>query len=222
MDKATKLARRQAAPARPKGEGNGLRAQKAAARREAILGAALDEFAAQGFAATRLDDVARRAGVAKGTIYLHVRDKEALFQELIRSVLGPFVSTLEVALKADLPVRFIADQALEMFVREVYETRRKDVLRLILTEGQRFPQLAEFYYHEVVERALAAFRTFMRRAVERGELRSDALARFPQLLAAPAIITIMWNGLFGRYEPIDPRALLRAHLDLLFGEGRAA
>ena len=75
MDKAAKLARRQAAPARRKGEGNGLRAQKATARREAILAAALDEFAAQGFAATRLDDVARRAGVAKGTIYLHFRDK---------------------------------------------------------------------------------------------------------------------------------------------------
>jgi AcrR family transcriptional regulator len=215
-------AKPEVASAKPKGEGNGLRAQKAAARREAILAAALDEFAAQGFAATRLDDVARRAGVAKGTIYLHFQDKEALFQELIRSVLGPFVGTLEVALKADLPVRFIAEQALEMFVREVYETRRKDVLRLILTEGQRFPQLAEFYYHEVVERALAAFRAFMRRAVERGELRSDALARFPQLLAAPAIIAIMWNGLFGRFEPIDPRELLRAHLDLLFGTGRAA
>jgi AcrR family transcriptional regulator len=228
MSKATGSRRREgasgkpdAALTKPKGEGNGLRAQKAAARREAILAAALDEFAAQGFAATRLDDVARRAGVAKGTIYLHFQDKEALFQELIRSVLGPFVGTLEAALKADLPVRFVAEQALEMFVREVYETRRKDVLRLILTEGQRFPQLAEFYYHEVVERALAAFRAFMQRGVERGELRSDALARFPQLLAAPAIIAIMWNGLFGRYEPIEPRALLRAHLDLLFGDGRA-
>jgi AcrR family transcriptional regulator len=229
MSKATGSRRREgasgkpdAAPTKPKGEGNGLRAQKAAARREAILAAALDEFAAQGFAATRLDDVARRAGVAKGTIYLHFQDKEALFQELIRSVLGPFVGTLEVALKADLPVRFVAEQALEMFVREVYETRRKDVLRLILTEGQRFPHLAEFYYHEVVERALAAFCAFMQRAVERGELRSDALARFPQLLAAPAIVAIMWNGLFGRYAPIEPRELLRAHLDLLFGERRAA
>jgi AcrR family transcriptional regulator len=221
MDKAAKSLGRAASSAKQKGEGNGVRAQRAAARREAILAAALDEFAAQGFAATRLDDVARRAGVAKGTIYLHFQDKEALFQELIRSVLGPFVGTLEVALKADLPVRLVAEQALEMFVREVYETRRKDVLRLILTEGQRFPQLAEFYYHEVVERALAAFRAFMQRGVERGELRSDALARFPQLLAAPAIIAIMWNGLFGRYEPIEPRALLRAHLDLLFGDGRA-
>jgi AcrR family transcriptional regulator len=211
---------RREAPPKRKGE-NGVRAQRSAARREAILSAALDEFSAQGFAATRLDDVARRAGVAKGTIYLHFRDKEALFQELIRSVLGPFVGTLELALKADLPVRQIAEQALELFVREVYETRRKDVIRLILTEGQRFPQLAEFYYREVLSRAIAAFRQLMRGAVERGELKSDALARFPQLMAAPAIVAIMWNGLFDRFEPIDPRALMRAHFDILFGEGRA-
>jgi AcrR family transcriptional regulator len=213
--------RRDGVPAKPKGEGNGLRAQKAAARREAILAAALDEFAAQGFAATRLDDVSRRAGVAKGTIYLHFRDKEDLFHELIRSVLGPFVGTLEVALKADLPIRFVIEQVLEMFVREVYETRRKDVIRLILTEGQRFPQLAEFYYQEVLARALPAFRALMQRAVERGELRNDALVRFPQLLAAPVIVAILWNGLFGRYEPIDVRAFLRAHLEFVFGEGRA-
>ena len=77
---------REATAARPKVTrgGNGARLQRSAARREAILAAALDEFSAQGFAAARLDDVARRAGVAKGTIYLHFRDKEALFQELIR------------------------------------------------------------------------------------------------------------------------------------------
>jgi AcrR family transcriptional regulator len=73
-----------------------LRAEKSAARREAILSAALDEFSARGFAAARLDDVAKRAGVAKGTIYLHFRDKDALFQEIVRSMMGPFVGTLEI------------------------------------------------------------------------------------------------------------------------------
>src|SRR5215813_767162 len=89
---------RSATKTRRRPAGNGARAQKSAARREAILAAALDEFSAQGFAAARLDDVARRAGVAKGTIYLHFRDKEALFQELIRSVLSPFVDTFTAAL----------------------------------------------------------------------------------------------------------------------------
>src|SRR5919201_4638646 len=101
--------------ARVRRDGNGARAQRSAARREAILAAALDEFSAQGFTATRLDDVARRAGVAKGTIYVHFRDKEALFQELIRSALSPFVGTLEVALKRDVPVRVIVGEVVELF-----------------------------------------------------------------------------------------------------------
>src|SRR5882757_9029467 len=67
--------------ASPKSPSN--RATRAAERREAIIAAGLEEFIARGFAATRLDDVAKRAGVAKGTIYLHFKDKEALFQELV-------------------------------------------------------------------------------------------------------------------------------------------
>src|SRR5580693_10579788 len=73
------------------------RARNAAARRDAILEAALDEFYARGFAAARLDDVAARAGVAKGTIYLYFADKEALFQELIRAKMVPVVGSLELA-----------------------------------------------------------------------------------------------------------------------------
>ncbi len=69
------------------------RAERQAQRREAILAAALDEFSARGFAATRLDDVAKRAGVAKGTIYLYFRDKESLFQELVRTMLSPVVGS---------------------------------------------------------------------------------------------------------------------------------
>src|ERR1035437_10527903 len=128
------------------------RAARAAERRQAIIEAALDEFIARGFAATRLDDVAKRAGVAKGTIYLHFRDKESLFQELIRAMLTPLVGTIEALGAADVPINVLADQIVEMFVREVYETRRKDVIRLMISEGRRFPRLAEFYYREVLTR----------------------------------------------------------------------
>src|SRR5262245_11274970 len=198
--------------------GNGARAQRSAARREAILAAALDEFSTQGFAAARLDDVARRAGVAKGTIYVHFRDKEALFQELIRSVLSPFVGTLEVALRRDVPVRVIVGEVVELFVTQVYSTRRKDVIRLILSEGSRFPNLAEFYYREVLSRIMAAVRELMRRAAARGEIKGDAAIRFPQLVGAPAVVAILWSSLFDRFEPLDVRAFMLAHLDLLFAE----
>jgi AcrR family transcriptional regulator len=163
----------------------GGRAQKAAARRAAILEAALDEFSARGFAAARLDDVARRADVAKGTIYLHFKDKEALFQELVRTMLSPLVMTLEQLRASDVPIRIVLERFADLFVREIYGTRRRDVARLVITEGARFPAIAEFYYREVVERGIAAMRAMIERAVGRGELSHAALARFPQLVVAP-------------------------------------
>src|SRR6516225_7960443 len=112
-------------------------------RRAAILAAALEEFAARGFAATRLDDVARRA---KGTIYLYFRDKESLFQELVRAMLSPLAGTIAAAPLRDLPIHAVAEMIVDVFVNEIYGTRRKDVIRLIIAEGPRFPKLAEVYY----------------------------------------------------------------------------
>jgi AcrR family transcriptional regulator len=200
----------------------GARAKRSAARREAILAAALEEFSARGFAAARLDDVARRAEIAKGTIYLYFSDKETLFQELVRSQLSPVVGALEHISNVEAPMRVIAEQFVELFVREIVETRRKDIIRLIISEGSRFPELAEFYYREVLAHALGAVRTLLRRAAERGEVTNDALLRFPQLLIAPGLVAILWNALFERFEPLDVRALLRAHFNFIFGAGRTA
>jgi AcrR family transcriptional regulator len=191
------------------------RSARAAARREAILRAALDEFSSRGFAAARLDDVAQRAGVAKGTIYLHFKDKEALFQELVLFQLSPIVGALETALASDLPLAAIVERALDIFVNEVYGTHRKQVLRLIISEGPRFPALAEFYYRQVLARILAALRARLARAYARGELADDTLVRFPQLLGAPGIIAIIWHGLFDRFEPLDVRGMMRAYFDHL-------
>jgi AcrR family transcriptional regulator len=200
----------------------GARAKRSAERRDAILAAALDEFSARGFAAARLDDVARRADVAKGTIYLHFADKETLFEELIRQEIGPVIAALERASHADIPLRQVTDQLIEVFVRGIYETRRKDVVRLVITEGPRFPKLAEFYYREVISRVLDIVRGLLRRAVERGDLENDILVRFPQILAAPGIIAIIWSGLFDRFEPLDVRAMMRAHFDTLLGNRSAS
>ena len=208
--------RRPAAAGRRRAQSTGKRAEQSAARREAILAAALDEFSASGFAATRLDDVARRAGVAKGTIYLHFRDKEALFQELIRSALSPFVATIEAASAADLPLRAVAEGLVSVFVRDVYGTNRKNIIRLVLLEGRRFPNVADFYYREVVGRAMAAVRGLVQRAVARGEISSDAIGKFPQLVMAPALVAIIWDGLFDRFEKLDPEALMRTHFNLIF------
>jgi AcrR family transcriptional regulator len=221
VDDLSSAGRRRAGRAGRAAGRRGTRAARRDERRAAILAAALEEFAARGFAATRLDDVARRAGVAKGTIYLHFRDKESLFQELVRAMLSPLVGTIEAAALRDLPIRAVVEMIVDLFVNEIYGTRRKDVIRLIVAEGSRFPKLAEVYYREVIARVLPVMRARLTLAVERGELPHDALARFPQLLVAPALVAIMWNALFGRLAPLDVRELMRAHLDVLFGAGSA-
>jgi AcrR family transcriptional regulator len=190
-------------------------------RRAAILAAALEEFTARGYEGARLDDVAKRAGIAKGTIYLHFADKEALFQELVRSMVVPVLGTLEKMQGVDIPARMLVEGLLGTFVREVYGTRRRDLIRLILSEGPRFPAIAEFYYREVISRVLSIVRPILTRAAERGELPNDALARFPQLIVAPMLVGIVWHGLFDKFEPLDINALVRAHIDILFG-GRAS
>src|SRR3974377_1798409 len=109
-----------------------------------------------------------------------------------------------------MPARAIGDQIVDLFVREIYETRRRDVIRLIITEGRRFPHLAEFYYREVLSRIFAALRPVRRGAAERGEA-PPGLVEFPHLVAAPALLAILWDGVFERSAPLDLRAMLHIH-----------
>lgn len=201
----------QPGPAKPRG----AREVRSAAKREAILNAALEEFSSQGFAAARLDDVARRAGVAKGTIYLYFADKETLFQELARSMLAPLVGHLESLAHVEAPFPALARGLVDLMVREVLGTRRKDIIRLIISEGTRFPALAEFYHREVLSKVFAGLRAVLQRAVDRGELRHRALIEFPQLLGAPLLVAVVWNSVFGHLQPLDARAMLNAHIDIL-------
>jgi AcrR family transcriptional regulator len=185
-------------------------------RRQVILAAALAEFSARGFEATRLDDVAKRAKIAKGTIYLYFRDKESLFQELIRDMLAPIVGTIQSLGAVDVPLAMLADRLADMFVREVYETPRREIVRLMITEGRRFPKIAEFYYREVLSHVMAAVRGILRRAAERGEVPA-ALVDFPQILVAPGLVAIIWSGLFERFEPLDVRRMMKTHVELVLG-----
>lgn len=210
-----------AAPAVPKPVSN--RAERAAERRGAIIEAAMDEFIARGFAATRLDDIARRAGVAKGTIYLHFKDKESMFEELIRTAIVPLVIRLSsTPPPPGASVRDMVEGFARNFVQEVASTRRGDLVRLIVAEGPRFPAVADFYYREVVTRGLVGMRALIELGIARGEIKQKNLARFPQILVAPALIAVIWQSLFSKHAPLDAIEMFRVHLDLIFGERRTA
>jgi AcrR family transcriptional regulator len=215
-----------AGPARGRGaiaaSRQSARLAKTAARREAILEAALDEFSARGFAAARLEDVAKRAGVAKGTIYLHFKDKEALFEELVRTAIVPLVARMAPPAQPLGSVREALERFASTFIQEIATTRRGDLVRLIVSEGPRFPAIADFYYREVVSRGLAAMRGLIELGIARGEIRLTALKDYPQIVVAPAMIAVIWKSLFERHAPLDAMAMLRVHLDLIFGERSAS
>jgi AcrR family transcriptional regulator len=196
------------------------RAERAAERRQAIIEAALDEFTARGFAATRLDDIAKRAGVAKGTIYLHFKDKESMFEELIRTAIVPLVGRMHAPPPIGGSVRDAIETFAKTFIDEVASTRRGDIVRVIVAEGPRFPAIADFYYREVVSRGLAGMRALIELGIARGEIKQKNLARFPQIVVAPALIAVIWQSLFSKHAPLDAIEMFHTHLDLIFGERR--
>jgi AcrR family transcriptional regulator len=196
------------------------RAERAAERRQAIIDAAMEEFIARGFAATRLDDIAKRAGVAKGTIYLHFKDKESMFEELIRTAIVPLVGRVQGPPPTSGTVRDLVEAFALNFIKEVATTRRGDIVRLIVAEGPRFPAIADFYYREVVSKGLAGMRAMIELGINRGEIKNASLAKFPQIMVAPAMIAVIWQSLFEKHAPLDAVEMFRTHLDLIFGERR--
>jgi hypothetical protein len=136
---------------------------------------------------------------------------------LVIAMLGPVVAQVQGLPDEDRPVRAVLERLFALFVDEIYGAERRQVLRLIMAEGPRFPQLAEFYYRHVVEPASVALRRLLARASARGELREARVAEFPQLAIAPGLVAIIWSSLFDRFAPLDMAGLMRAHLDLLFG-----
>ncbi|MFS8037311.1 TetR/AcrR family transcriptional regulator [Xanthobacter sp. AM11] len=187
-----------------------------AQRRREILDAALHVFARDGFAGARLEDVARRAGIAKGTLYLHFADKDALFRALVEENITPVLADADelVGLFGGT-TRELLDLLLELLAARILTAPAQALVRLMIAEGPRFPDLAAFYHRTVVSRGLALVRQVIRRGLERGEIDNDVAERFPQLVIAPAIVAVIWNGMFCAIDPLDARQLLAGHRDLL-------
>jgi AcrR family transcriptional regulator len=186
-------------------------------RRAEILQAAFACFSERGFAATRMEDVAARAGIAKGTVYLHFPDKEALFTSLVSGVASPILGQVETLLATQkVSPRLAISTFYTLFDREVLNTDRRHLLRLVIGEGPMFPRVTEFYHREVISKGLAILRPLLKQAAQQGDLRNPALAETPQVVMAPALLSLIWSTLFEQYEPLDTRKLFEAFLDTLF------
>lgn len=197
------------------------RSEQATLRRLAIVDAALDEFVEKGFAAARMEDIARRAGVAKGTIYLHFTDKEALFEAIVKQEIRPKIDTGAMAAAAGGSLREFLDSTILPSIGELAGTRRGAILRLLIGEAGRFPQLAEVYHRVVIEPGLASIRVMVKRAKESGDLCDEVLVEFPHLVVAPLLFAVVWAGLFERFQHVDLEGMARAYFDhMLSGSGQ--
>jgi len=185
-------------------------------RPEEILEAALEEFVAKGYAQTRLDDVARRAGISKGLVYVYFSTKEELFKAVIRRFLVPHVELLRSRVDTwQLSSEALLRGPVLELMKRVASSRIHELLRLLIAEGPRHPDLTAFYYREVVSRGIGLMQAIIERGVARGEFRPTPLREFPQLVVAPMVVSVVWKLLMERHKPLDAERLLEAHIDML-------
>ncbi len=184
-------------------------------RPQEITEAALAAFAEQGYAATRVDDVAKRAGVSKGLLYLYFKTKEELFKAVVRSLVVPKIDALTASIDtSELSAEeFLRGPFLE-FVKKMPGSPVSVVIRLLIAEGPKHPDLVQFYWDNVVSRGLATITELLERGVSNGEFRRSAVNELPHLLVMPVVFSMVFKLLFAE-QPLNTDRLIETHVDML-------
>jgi len=189
-----------------------------AARPQEIIDAALAQFVETGFAGTRLDDVARRAGLSKAAIYLYFADKTALFEGVVQHAVASNIGQVEAMLAGHRgPVAPLLPRILEFMASRIETTPMAAVAKLVISESRAFPEVGRFYLKEVIGRGLPLFEGLIRRGIEQGEFRNVDSSMTVRSMMGPMLLAIVWRTVF---EPIgadklDVRSLALHHADLM-------
>lgn len=192
------------------------RRRRKEARPGEIIEAGLAEFAGKGFAAARLEDVAKRAGISKGTIYLYFDSKEALFEAAARSRAVAMLDRIEAAIESfDGPTPEVLEMIIRMIYRGFIDGDVGPLIRLLVAEGQRSPELVAFYHREAITKGLGILRRVVARGIERGDLRAGPATAEPRVIIGPAIMAAIWRLTFDPIDPLDVDAFVDAHVDLV-------
>lgn len=187
------------------------------ARPQELLAAALDLFVERGYASTRLEDVARRAGVSKGTLYLYFTNKEELFKAVVRENIVPALGEAE-----DIISSFEGHSAdlLRLVMLGWWErlgaTKASGIIKLVMAEAGNFPDLALFYQEEVINRSTIMIGSMFERAIARGDFRPVESSVMTQVLIAPMLMLITWKHTIGPCNQggLEPMAFMEAFLDM--------
>lgn len=184
-----------------------------------VLAAALDVFVRRGYAATRLEDVASRAGVSKGTVYLYFSNKEELFKALVRETIVVEIDRFgrEMA-DSTVPAAEQVRAALFRWWDVFGSTQLGGIAKLIIAEAGNFPALAQFFHDEVFGPSQRLLEHILESGMDRGELRRTDAAVMARLLLAPLLMKTLWQQSFVQHckvdSDIEPQRLLATHLDM--------
>jgi AcrR family transcriptional regulator len=190
--------------------------RRAEERPREICAAALEVFAEKGFAAAKLDEIARRAGVSKGTLYLYFADKEQLFRAVVRDAVVPNVERLRAALiQAGLPFGGLVRLFLANFVEVTQRVPVGAVAKMVISESRNFPELAKVWHDEVVSKALGTMTALIEMAQAKGEVRAGDARLHTFTLMGPMLMGIIYRATLEPIggEPLDLGALARQHVE---------
>ena len=194
------------------------RKRRKEARPSELLEAALSLFVEKGFAATRLEDVAARAGVSKGTLYLYFENKDALFKAVIQEGIIPVIAENEAIAARHSGCSFdLLELLLENWWTKIGQTAFAGIPKLMVAEARNFPELASFYYENVISRGRALVGSALRRGMESGEFRSMDVETTVDVVIAPILMLLIWRYSMSccQGSESDPQMYLRIHMDLL-------
>jgi AcrR family transcriptional regulator len=189
-----------------------------AARPQEIIDAALTQFVETGFAGTRLDDVARRAGLSKAAIYLYFEDKTALFKGVVQHAIASNLGQMEAMLAGHRgPVAPLLPRILEFMANRIEHTPMAAVAKLVISESRAFPEIGQFYLKEVIGRGLPLMEGLLKRGIEQGEFRRVDSFMTVRSIIGPMLLAIIWRSVFEPIgaEKLDVQALARHHADLM-------
>lgn len=187
-----------------------------------ITEAALEAFAEKGYAATRVDEVAKRAGVSKGLLYLYFKTKEDLFKAVIKSFVSPRIDALIRNIEGtELTAEEFIRGPFLTFARSIPKSPVRVLIRLMIAEGPKHPDLVQWYWDNVVSRAIEALRALIRKGIDNGEFRSSALLEFPQLLVSPVFFSTVFSLVFRKQMTLDTDRFIEAHVDMVLDSIRA-
>ena len=194
--------------------------RRAEDRPREICTAALDVFAQKGFAAARLDEIARRAGVSKGTLYLYFKDKEDLFRAVVRDTVAPNIEVIRASLAgAEMTFADVIRLFLPRFAEITGRVPVGAVAKMVIGESRNFPELAKVWHDHVASRAIGMIAELIERAQARGEVRPGDPRLHAFTLMGPMVLGLLWRETL---QPaggavLDLEALARQHAESVLG-----